>query len=402
MRMKKLLFYLSAVVILAMVSVSCTEESSEETDAAKFTRIYDSKEFTESFKPVDMVETADGGFLILAEKTILTEEISRRIYLLKTDHYGNIIKELTVDEGYTNPLPGLTVINDEIFFFGMDLAGNGLLFRGDPAIESLTPTPVGLSYPAAISYQGAEGFLVLSYDQIDKKTVFSKVTTEGSVTISRNFKIADDDSFDDMIVSHFLKTGKQFPFSIGRFPGGQYYFNGFYDYNFSLILTSLQDDDDVTQYIYGQKNDGGFSAILPIGANAFAASYFNFGANYFVPSVALSSNPNSITNLTGYSMRELVPDANVTLKPVSINSTPYLAYLTDTNSKQIGLYLYEQSTGKLAGLRYFGFSNPFSGGDFTITSDGSIVICGSTKIAGRFERIVLIKLTREEVDELVK
>lgn len=398
--MKTLRIYL--LIFSCIVLFSCGEEASEQFEKEKFVRIYDFSGFTESFTPIDVKQTEDNGYLIVANFEKQDDVLTRGVYLLKVDESGMVVHDRFLENQYIRALKGLEFINGKYYFMCMNDSYRAVLVETDADVQSPVFHETALSYPGAAAYAGQEGFLVLSYNQVDKATVVSRVSATGAVSVSRNFKIADDDSMEDIVMKHFLGMGKQFPFSVGKFSNGNYFFNGFYDYTFSLVTTGLADDNDVNGFIHGQHENGGFSAVVPLTGNTFAASYFNFGSNYFVPRATLPGGPATISDIGGYHMRELVPDANVHIDRVTIDSKNLLLYSTDVKSRQIALYFYDESSGELTGTMYLGFSNPYTLGRVVTTEDGGLAICGTTFIAGRFPRICLFKISKEELTQLVQ
>lgn len=399
--MKKLLIHLLFVVPVLTASNSCSEESSEIAEAEKFVRIYDNDAFSVSFFPVDVVQTTDGGYIVLA--TRFAPELSMGgVYLLKTDKAGNFVKDLPLEDNLVNPLPALSLSNGVYQFVCMDESSQAKIISFDQNLDQLSTTDLALTYPSASAFADNE-FLILSYDQIEKKTVFSRVTPSGTVVASRSFTISDNDSMEDEVIKHFLRTGTRFPFQVGKLPSGAYFFNGFYDYTFSLVFTNLSDDDDADGVVQGQQDHGGFSALTPIAGGKFAASYFNYSESYIVPNATLSiSSATSVADLAGFDMREFVSEAKVQIISATVDGRGVLIYATNTQSKQIGLFFYDSSSGEFLGSKYIGFTNPYEFGRITPTSDGGLIIAGNTYIAGRFSRIALIKLSEEESASIIR
>jgi hypothetical protein len=100
-------------------------------------------------------------------------------------------------------------------------------------------------------------------------------------------------------------------------------------------------------------------------------------------------------------MLELKSDAQVLLKRILIGGRDVVAYCSDTKNEQIGLYLYDENSGNFIAIKHYGYANPYQAGSLLQTADGGLVIIGTTYLAGRFSRIVLIKLSQKELGKIV-
>jgi hypothetical protein len=385
------------IAILTFIFIGCANDSDPAADKANFTRIYDNNKYNASYYPIDIKQTPDGGYLILGGRRIDDSNFSG-IYLMKVDELGGFISEQEVDENYVNPIGPLLESGGNYFFFCMSSVGlQTQLFQVDTEATISNPVSVGGSYPAASAMDG-NNFLLLSYDNFNKNTVVSVVTPSGSISQSKSFSIGAGDAVEEPIINHFLRTGKQIPFLVGK-AGSQYYFNGFYNYTLSLSFTNLVADDP-QGIIQGQQDDGGVSQVVPLDGGKFALARFNFGDNYFVPNASLNtSDISSSTDLGGNPFPELIANASVKILRLTIGSKKVALYASDTQSKQIALFGYDESTGEFIGSKYLGFSNPFEIASLTPTADGGLAICGTTYVAGRFPRICLFKLSKDEITE---
>ncbi len=395
--MKQLLLLFLSVILI----VSCVEETNPEFDQKSFTKIYDNNLFTTDYFPIDMVQTEDGGYLILGGRRLENTNFTG-IYLMKADKEGNFVSDIEVDESFVNPIAQLAFINNTYQFFCMDpLTLQVQLAQTDTNLEAVNIAPVNgaLYYPCAAQVDG-NSFVLLSYNHLDKQSVLAVLNATGAVTQSRAFTIGAGEEVEEPIINHFIRTGRQYPFEAGRIQGGLYYFNGFYNYTFSLVFTNLNQDDP-NGVIQGIQDDGGLSALQPLSATKFAAARFNFGDNYLLPNVTL--NPTGISSsvdLAGNTFPELEPNARVKILRASINNKNVLVYGSNTRSKQIGLYFYDEATGTFITSKYLGFSNPFEIAQVISTEDGGLAVCGTTYVAGRFPRICLIKLHPDDLEKV--
>ncbi len=383
------------LISLFIVTIACQKESDTAADKT-FTRIYDNNQFNASYYPIDLRQTPDGGYLILGGRRLKDSNFSG-IYLMKVDEFGTFISDQEVDPEYVNPVGPFHEINGKYYFFCMTSVGLQTQLVEMAADGSINQNiSVGGSYPAA-SAQDNGSFILLSYDNINKESVVSIVTPSGSVSKANSFTIGAGDAVEEPIINHFLRTGRQFPFQVGKSVAGQYYFNGFYNYTFSLVFTDLNTNNPLG-VVQGQQDDGGLSQLVSLEGGKFATARFNFGDNYFIPNVSLSTSTiTSSVDLGGNSLPELVANAPVKILPVKLNTRDLLVYASNTRSKQIALFGYDKSSGEFKGSHYLGFSNPFEVASMTTTSDGGLAVCGTTYVAGRFPRICLFKLPPEKL-----
>jgi hypothetical protein len=253
---------------------------------------------------------------------------------------------------------------------------------------------VGGSYPSAAAVDGSN-FILLSYDNATKQSVVSIVSATGGVSQSTGFSVGAGDAVEEPIINHFLRTGRQFPFQVGKTAGGQYFFNGFFNYTFSLVFTDLGESLGVVQ---GQQDDGGISHLTQLGGGKYATARFNFGDNYFLPNVTLNtSGLTSSTDLGGFSLPELIDNAPVKIIVSKIKEKDVILYASNTKSGQIGLYVYDLASGDFLGTKYLGFSNPYEVSSLLNTTDEGLAIGGTTYVTGRFPRITLFKISADEL-----
>ncbi len=398
---KKILSILS-LFLLAFGYFSCSEESNPEFDQNNFTKIYDHNSFSATYYPIDIQQTADGGYIILA-RTEINDSFFFGTYLMKADKDGNFEKEVYLDENLVNPVGKFMKAGDIYSFFCMDELSNyeAQIVTIDGSAENLTVTPVsGLTYPYIAALDNTN-FILQSYNHLDKKTVVSIVNPSGGVSNSKEFDLGAGFEIDPEIdiVQHFFKFGKKIPFQVGK-TGSTYYFNGFYNYSIALVFTNLIADDP-QGVVYGAGDNGGISTAVPISGNKFALARTNFGKNYMQPNETLNMSGISSSE-GGNPFPELELNAPIQILRATSESKSVLVYASNTRSKQIGLYFYDETTGAFLSSRYLGFSNPFEIGNLTQTEDGGLAVCGTTYLAGRFPRICLFKLSKEELAKQVK
>ncbi len=393
---------------LIFLAASCAKDADLATDQANFTRIYDSNKFDASYYPIDIKQTPDEGFLILGGRRLTDSNLSGT-YLMKIDKLGAYVSDLEVPTDKVGPIGPLLETNGKYYFFSMTPVGLNIQLCEVDANGGISKTiavvgDAAIGYPAA-AFNDNGNFLLLRYDNLKKESVVDLVSTAGVTTNSKGFSIGAGDGVEAQFITHFTRTGRQFPFQVGK-AAGKYFFNGFYQYNFSLVFADFADNSKPA-IVFGQAANGGFSSIVPLDGTKFAASRFNSGDNYLVPNAIFKTGADNKSNFTdedlaGNYLPELSPNATVRIISATVNGKDIILYGSNTRSKQISLYGYDKATGKFIGSRYLGFSNPFEIAAMTTTKDGGLAVCGTTYVAGRFPRICLFKISKDELAKSFK
>jgi hypothetical protein len=318
------------------------------------------------------------------------------------DGFGAFVSEKEVDSNNIDPIGPILTANGKYYFFCMtQVALQSQLIEMDANAEITQIINVGGTYPAAAASDNGS-FLLLSYDNVNKESVVSVVSPSGSVSGSQGFSIGQGDAVEAPIINHFIRNGRQFPFQVGKALSGQYFFNGFFNYTFSLVFTNLATASP-QGVVQGQQDEGGLSQVVPLTGNTYATARFNFGDNYLLPAATLnSSGISSSVDLGGNSFPELTANAPVKILLTTINAKDIILYGSNTHSRQIALYGYNKASGEFLGSKYLGFSNPFEIASMAITADGGLAVCGTTYVAGRFPRICFFKLSNEEIGKAFK
>jgi hypothetical protein len=180
-----------------------------------------------------------------------------------------------------------------------------------------------------------------------------------------------------------------------------YFFNGFINYSFALVFTDLSADLP-SHTVYGQQQNAGFSSVLPIIGQNFAVSGYSFGFNFLLPTANLTTSGGGFSSVTdvqsnGYSFPELESNARVKIIRGTFKGKNVVIYASNTKSGQIGIYIYDETTGEFLSSKYLGYSNPFEVAALVQTTEGDFVVSGTTFVAGRLPRLCLIKVPKDEI-----
>ena len=154
--------------------------------------------------------------------------------------------------------------------------------------------------------------------------------------------------------------------------------------------------------INGPNVDDAISGATQINGTEFAMARYSFLENKVIPSYNVDVNGIEVTgDLEGPKFDELTQKATFQIKKVNAAGKATIVYGTETKNGQILLLAYDQSNETLLGSRYLGFGQPYQMADFTTTLDGGLIVVASTFVTGRFARLALFKLSKNDLETLV-
>lgn len=382
-------------LFLVILFTACSNE--EPSLSESFLKIYDHSNADLSYHPIDVAETVD-GYIILSATELASSDFNG-VKLIKTDEEGNFVRERELS-GYVIPIGSmyLNPSDSNTYFFAMEPTSlNAVLIGVNPQLQvDVELTISGLNYPLASSITNAGNLLLLSYDPVALEMEISEIALDGYFVGGNSYSIGPGSDVEVEIINHYLNANdRPLPFFCGEVSSGNYYFNGFYNYSFSLVFTDFSDTP--SGVIQGQSSNAGIRAAMPLNGANFAVAGFQFGDNYQLSSTGLNtSGITSSADLYPGNMAELKPYTPSKIIPYSGNSELTI-FGSETKGSQILLNFYDVSTGEISGIHRVGYLNPYSFSNVKVASDNSLLVLGTTFVAGRFERIVLSKISASEI-----
>ena len=388
------------VYTLVLLTVACDIQDNQVEPQDVFTRVYNNDNYSDAFTPLSIAQTADSGYIILGGKEA-TDTQFLSAYLIKVDAEGQFKWERTPSENYTNPLSGLMVSGSNYQFFCMDKLNLGTyLVQVDDVTESFSEIGYlpALQYPLAAAPVNGGGFVVQGYNREDQKTVLTRLNANAVAVWQEEY-----DTFEDVeedIVRHLIGTSRPLPFMTGSI-GNNFFFNGFYNYSYSMVFVNAADGSQ-TGVINGPGVDDAISGATQLTGSEFAMARYSFLENKIIPKYNIDVNGIEVTgDLDGLKFDELSQKAKFQIKKVNVAGKSAVIYGTETKSGQILLLAYDQANESLLGSRYLGFGQPYQMADFATTKDGGLIVLASTYVTGRFARLALFKLSKNDLEILV-
>ncbi len=390
----KLFIYSLIFLGLGLNFSSCKKKSKPEEDP--FIRVYDDQNGNKHFHPLSISTSASNdGYLVMSAYD------GWRIHLMKVDNAGEFVWNYELPANYVNAVPNLIKSNGENYLVCMDAVGLfTYVLKIDENNHSTTEvsTFTDVLYPT-YAYNSGQNIYIQNYNRLSMQTGIHKLTSDlSSITQSADLDIFTD--VEDRIVEHITFNGKRMPFFVSSTPENNYIvMNGFYNYSFSLIF--LDQNLNFAGVYNGAGFNGGLAAISPSGGNHFSLARFSYDNLYYNASAALTPTTIDIAeSIPAQGHSELDAQKPVLIKDLSINSVQYKAYISSTRSNQLLLSLYDRSSGALVGKKYLGKNIPITACDFIQAENGGLNILVQAKIMGSFDRIAILKLSKEQMEAI--
>jgi hypothetical protein len=391
--------HLFLISIISIFAFSCNNEEVA-LEQQSFLKIYDDDNYNASYNPVGLQLNADNYF-ILSERSLSSSDFAG-INLVTIDSIGDFIREQRLEETFVAPTKSLLKVGTSLYFFCMDRNSLRPYLVVISATGELTTIALNTtaSYPLAANVTSNNNLLLLSYDPDGLNSNLTEVSTEGQVLQQVSYSIGPGSDVQVAIVNHFTKRSARIPFFCGQAPGNRYYFNGFYNYTLSMVFTNF--GDDPTGVLQGQGVDAGLKAAYANASTDFAIVGYQFSDHFMNAKTALPLNAiNSSVNLFDRNIPEIAEKAICRIIPYNGVNREMIIIASETEGRQVVLYFYNANAGQLEATYYLGALNPFTLSSIVALDDGGIAIAGTSFLAGRFERIYLQKISKDQILEII-
>ncbi|MEM7296720.1 MAG: hypothetical protein AAF391_00470, partial [Bacteroidota bacterium] len=289
------------------------------------------------------------------------------------------------------------------YFFAMNPTTlEAVLISVNTQLEIQSETLLGgINYPLSSNITSTGNLLLQSYDPLTQEIEISEIGLDATFSNPASYSIGPGSDVEVEIINHYLNTVERpLPFFCGEITPGNYYYNGFYNYSFSLVFTDLSAAP--SGVVQGQSSNAGIRAAMPLGGNSFAIAGYQFDENFQLASQDLDvSGTSSSVDLFPGNMAEIKPYTSTKILNYTTGSTTSIIFACETKTNQILLRFYNSTTGEIEGVHTVGYLNPFTFSSIKASDDGSLLVLGTTFVAGRFERITLNKISASEINGIL-
>jgi hypothetical protein len=388
------------VIGVSLSMTGCDIKKSKADPSGSFSAVYDHPDMNLSFYPVDMVQTRDGGFLVLSVYTDSALSTFPLIRLMKTNKSGALVREQVVDPAYCSAVPSLIPSGTSWRFACMDAVNqNTKLMEVDDALTNVTKVnDLAGKYPLYLFIDNSDNFLVLSFDRIARTSVLTLYTSSVEQEWQSSYNINED--YKNQVETHLKKAGRQFPFFIqqsGESTATHYLVNCFFNYTMTLIFANPATgnrDGQVNTY----QDDAAISSAEFLDSSRFALSRYYMGENYIFPAVTLDQNSTQGSDdFNDIHLPELSADATVKSLTATFHNKEVVVYASQTKSNSLVLYFFNKADGKLLATKNVASTNPVNIAGLISTSDGGLALLAQTYVAGRFPRVAIFKIAPGDI-----
>lgn len=386
--MKKLLI----IFALSTLFSSCDNEDVFSPQES-FTRLYNDAGTVADYHPVDIVQTQDGGYLILSAFD------EWQVYLMKINSQGRFVWDRLLSDQYVNPVGEFLLIEDSLHFMCMERqTREATIFRVNDFEEDINQfvSYQGLIDPLDVRITSAEELIVLSHQSPANAMGFSLIGNNFSQRWGRLFPTGEDIS--ELVENHLRNRIERLPFFCGSLAGnGGYFFNGITEDNLSLVFTNSI-SGEFTGAVDGVGQAAAVSGLVPLSGNSFAVAHFNLN-NYFVSAEqTINTNATGTINLLeGRRFPDLQTGKRTLMRQIEVDGRRLICVISQTRDLKVRLALYNETGGSLAGAQVLGFGNPLDITSVKPTRDGGLILLGSSNVSGRIKRLYVIKMAKEEI-----
>lgn len=388
------------VLFLLLIASACDIKKSDADPSESFTTVYDHPDMDLSFYPVDMVQTSDGGFLVLSVYTDTVLSTFPLIRLMKTNKSGALVREELLDESYCSAVPSLVRNGNMWQFVCMDAVNQNVkLMEVSEDLSNIAEvSELSGKYPLYLYADSHQNFVLLSFDRIARTSVLTKYADDGAQLWQVSFNIIED--YKNQVETHLKKGNRQFPFFITQAGSPNlthYLVNCFYNYTMTLLFAG-QTSGNRTGQLNTYQDEAAISSIAFLDNSRFTVSRYYMGANYVFPSVELDMNDTQgADTFEDIQLPELTADAAVKSMVATFNNREVVVLASQTKSNRLVLYFFDKAEGTLLTTRYLASTNPVKIAGLITTSDNGLAVLAQTFVAGRFPRTAIFKVSPEDI-----
>jgi hypothetical protein len=386
--MKYLLLFTSAIIIFS----SCGEDLIEFTPTEKFNSIFDNPSEGLNFNPLDAIETADGGFLVLSALA------NESIFVLKVNSRGDFQWSRQLPPQFIRAVANLIRQGDNYYFIGSTLPDyTATLFEINDLGQTIEAVRTYSAYrnPLAFNTLTPDSYLLLTYNDTTG-TVLSKILDGFAMEWARRY---DNIKNAEQKLANFQNSIRT-DFFVGSYNSGSViYFNTLR--NDGMSLTYADNQGIETGKIRAAQRDV-INSLTPTENGSLAINYTFRNQAYFINNYQPITNDSvNLQVVGGEILQNRLFIQKATISTISFGTINYLVNAYTTLDGRIKLSLFNGQSGQQVAIKYLGGIDPLEVVEIFQTADEGIAVLSKITIAGAKERINLMKIPKDEILEIL-
>jgi hypothetical protein len=386
--MRRLWFIVITLVLLS----SCGEDVIEFSPTEKFNSIFDNPSEGLDYNPLDVIETDEGGFLVLSTLT------NESIFILKVNNRGDFQWSRQLESQFVKAVPSMIRQGDNYYFIGSSLPDfTATLFEINDLEQSVEALRTYTSYrrPLAFNNLTPDTYLLLTYNDTTG-TVLSKIQDGFAMEWARRYDNIQN-AHQQLGTFQNLNNGD---FFVGAYNAGSViYFNSLREAG--LNLTFANDQGIETGKISSSQSNF-INSALPYGNALMSFNYIFNNQAYFVNAYQPNlSDSVTLQILNGELMQDRLRIQSAASTVISIGTLNYLVNAYSTLDGRIKLNFYDFASGEQIAIKYIGGIDPLEVIKIIPTRDEGMAILSKITIAGAKNRINLSKIPKDEILEIL-
>lgn len=382
-----------AILILTLVLFSsCKEELIEYTPTEKFNSIFDDPKEGASYTPLDVIETDDGGFLVLAELA------NNQVFVLKVSSRGEFLWSQELESKFVRAVGNIVRQGQNYYFIASSLPDyTAVLFEINDLEQTIAELRTYTAYrrPLAFSNLTPDTYLLMTYNDTTG-TVLSKLQDGFAMEWARKYDTIRNAHEKLEAFENFSRAD----FFVGSYNAGAViYFNSLRAGGFDLTYANNLGIETGT---VSSSERNSISSLTPYGNSLLAANYSVNNQSYFINNYKLGVNGSTaVEELAGVILQDRLPMNKAGSAIVPVGTAQYLVNAYTTIDGRIKLEFYDVITGAKLAWKYMGGIDPLEVVKIIPTEDQGMVILSKITLAGANKRINLVKFPKAEILDIL-
>lgn len=376
-------------LLICIITASCGERLEGYLPTEKFKTIFADAGQGIDYQPIDVIQTEDNGYLILAEGAL------NSVFVMKVDSRGQMQWTNTLPAIYENPVGEIVLSEGKYYFIAANSVDQTVvLIEVDDLNQEVLATDrsyAGYRIPLAFGRYDTDNYLMLTYNDTIGP-ILSKLQAGFAMEWARSF----DNTGSQAEAVKTAMEGRNFNFLLGSINNGQIlYFNSLREGGNTLTFTNSLGIET------GKISSEGSGEIISynyLGNLVSAINYSNGEHSFFQISHPLNADDSiDINEIAGLNTVDLAQNANAITVNSELVATGQLINFYETPDNRIKWINYSVGSNNINAIDYVGGQDPLGLVKAIDTRDGGILILASVLLGGARSRISIQKIPALEL-----